>query len=154
PFFVEGAAGSCAAATARPRCAAQRKATSREPIMDRSSRWTGRISRRQTPTGLIDCVTVPHDTEAMRFQTANRASGRGLPSKSKTENPKSKIPSLPAILGGPPLRPAGPPDWPGPNAAVADAIAQALADGSWGKYHGPRVGELTELLAEAHHVSH
>lgn len=33
-------------------------------------------------------------------------------------------------------------------------MQRALADGSWGKYHGPHVGELTRLLAERHQVEH
>ncbi len=57
---------------------------------------------------------------------------------------------LPAILGGPPIRPSGPPDWPGSNPQVTAALGKALADGSWGKYHGPHVGRLTEILATAH----
>jgi dTDP-4-amino-4,6-dideoxygalactose transaminase len=61
---------------------------------------------------------------------------------------------IPAILGGTPLCLAGPPDWPGTNAAVAGRLNRMLADGSWGKYHGTQVAELTELLAAAHGVSH
>jgi perosamine synthetase len=60
----------------------------------------------------------------------------------------------PAILGGIPIRPEGPPDWPLPDQEVAARVAQALADGSWGKYHGPHVAELTGLLAEYHKVTH
>jgi dTDP-4-amino-4,6-dideoxygalactose transaminase len=61
---------------------------------------------------------------------------------------------IPAILGGTPLRPAGPPDWPGQNADVAERVSRMLADGSWGKYHGPQVAELTDLLAATHSVPH
>lgn len=61
---------------------------------------------------------------------------------------------LPAILGGQPIRPHGPPDWPAHNPAVAERIHRALADGTWGKYHGPHVAELTELLSAAHSVGH
>ena len=32
---------------------------------------------------------------------------------------------VPAILGGEPIRPAGPPDWPTADPAVADALARA-----------------------------
>lgn len=58
----------------------------------------------------------------------------------------------PAILGGDPVRTAGPPDWPRPMPAVIAAIEGALADGTWGKYHGPHVAALTELLATTHCV--
>ena len=43
----------------------------------------------------------------------------------------------PALLGGPPIRPQGPPDWPPPDEDVLRALQAAYADGSWGKYHGP-----------------
>ena len=36
---------------------------------------------------------------------------------------------LPALLGGEPIRPAGPPDWPGPDAAVELAVHRAR--GRW-----------------------
>jgi dTDP-4-amino-4,6-dideoxygalactose transaminase len=46
------------------------------------------------------------------------------------------------------------PDWPRPNEAVRLALAQAYADGSWGKYHGAHCQRLRERLAEMHGVSH
>lgn len=61
---------------------------------------------------------------------------------------------IPAILGGTPLRPEGPPDWPLPDPDVAERLQRALADGSWGKYHGPHVAELRELLSAFHNVPH
>jgi perosamine synthetase len=61
---------------------------------------------------------------------------------------------LPAILGGTPIRPEGPPDWPFPDPEVTARVQQALADGSWGKYHGPHVAELTRLLAAYHQTGH
>lgn len=61
---------------------------------------------------------------------------------------------MPAILGGTPIRPEGPPDWPGSDPEVAARVEQALADGSWGKYHGPHVVELVRLLAEYHQIDH
>jgi dTDP-4-amino-4,6-dideoxygalactose transaminase len=60
----------------------------------------------------------------------------------------------PAILGGTAIRPKGPPDWPPPDAAVAARVNRALEDGSWGKYHGPHIAELRDLLAEYHQVAH
>jgi perosamine synthetase len=58
--------------------------------------------------------------------------------------------SLPALLGGPPTCPGGPPDWPPPNDAVALALQSATRDGSWGKYQGGHVQRLEEGLASAH----
>ncbi len=60
----------------------------------------------------------------------------------------------PAILGGPGVRPQGPPDWPFPDPDVTARVERALADGSWGKYHGPHVVELTQLLAAYHQIDH
>ena len=62
--------------------------------------------------------------------------------------------TLPALLGGPPIRPAGPPDWPGSDDAVRDAILAAVADGSWGKYGSRHVealhGRLVALAGQSH----
>src|SRR4051812_19276688 len=60
----------------------------------------------------------------------------------------------PALLGGPPVRPEGPPDWPPPDPDVLAAVQAAHADGSWGKYLGPNVPRLEERLAEFHGVPH
>ncbi len=60
----------------------------------------------------------------------------------------------PAILGGAPVRPQGPPGWPPHDPDVAHAIEAALADGSWGRYHGPHVAELTRMLAEYQQCEH
>lgn len=61
---------------------------------------------------------------------------------------------LPAILGGEPVRPGGPPDWPTADEAVRAALEAALADGSWGKYDGGHVRRLEERLAAEHGVAH
>lgn len=60
----------------------------------------------------------------------------------------------PAILGGRPLRPTGPPDWPGQNPAVEERLRQVLADGTWGKYQGTQIAELVALLSEAHQTAY
>jgi perosamine synthetase len=60
----------------------------------------------------------------------------------------------PALLGGPPIRPQGPPDWPLPDEDVLRALQAAYADGSWGKYHGNYVARLEARLAEYHGVAH
>src|SRR4051812_176796 len=57
---------------------------------------------------------------------------------------------LPALLGGPPIRPEGPPDWPPPDAAVTEAVTAALRDGSWGKYCGGHVDRLEQQLTRMH----
>src|SRR6266404_4459191 len=61
-------------------------------------------------------------------------------------------PQLPALLGGLPIRPEGPPAWPVPDDAVLAALRNAYADGSWGQYHGPHVEKLEERLAAYHGV--
>ncbi len=68
---------------------------------------------------------------------------------------KSADAELPAILGGKPLFPEGPPAWPPAWPAWEDvslALQQCFADGSWGKYHGPNTQLLTQRLAAYHEV--
>jgi dTDP-4-amino-4,6-dideoxygalactose transaminase len=60
--------------------------------------------------------------------------------------------ALPALLGGPPVRPEGPPPWPVPDEDVLRALQSAYQDGSWGKYHGVYVERLEERLAAYHDV--
>src|SRR5690348_5946457 len=62
--------------------------------------------------------------------------------------------SLPAILGGAPVRPQGPPDWPFSDEAILEALHEAYRDGSWGRYHGGHVARLEQRLAEMHRVDH
>src|SRR5437879_2701234 len=62
--------------------------------------------------------------------------------------------SHPTLLGGPPVRPAGPPSWPFPDDAVRAALLAAYADGFWGQYHGPYVEALEKHLAEYHGITH
>ncbi|MCI0699996.1 MAG: DegT/DnrJ/EryC1/StrS family aminotransferase [Planctomycetia bacterium] len=66
----------------------------------------------------------------------------------------SSDPELPAMLGGPAIRPEGPPVWPQFDADVQAALADAIATGTWGQYHGPNVCALEEELAEFHEVPH
>src|SRR5262245_23085059 len=70
------------------------------------------------------------------------------------QTPPPSLSETPAILGGTAIRPEGPPDWPPPDPAVAARVRRALDDGSWGKYHGPHIAELTDLLAAYHQVAH
>jgi perosamine synthetase len=60
---------------------------------------------------------------------------------------------LPAILGGIPLRPDGPPVWPGDWPDVTAALNDCLSDGSWGKYHGPNCEAFAEQLSTFHGIS-
>jgi len=62
--------------------------------------------------------------------------------------------NIPTLLGGAPVRPAGPPVWPPDWADVKEAVHAALADGSWGRYHGPNCENLTERLAADHYAEH
>jgi dTDP-4-amino-4,6-dideoxygalactose transaminase len=54
---------------------------------------------------------------------------------------------LPAILGGNPLRPEGPPAWPPAWEDVSQALRQSIENGSWGLYHGPNTRLLIERLS-------
>ncbi len=57
---------------------------------------------------------------------------------------------LPAILGGTQVRPEGPAAWPPPDADVQAALAEAVASGAWGQYHGPHLCALEAELAAFH----
>ncbi|MBV9123558.1 MAG: aminotransferase class V-fold PLP-dependent enzyme [Planctomycetes bacterium] len=61
---------------------------------------------------------------------------------------------MPALLGGPAVRPQGPPEWPVRDEEVLQALEEAYRDGSWGKYHGLYVPRLEERLAQYHGVEH
>lgn len=61
---------------------------------------------------------------------------------------------LPAILGGRPVRPEGPPAWPGAQPQARSGLLRALDDGSWGKYHGPNVPQFARQLAQDHNLPH
>jgi dTDP-4-amino-4,6-dideoxygalactose transaminase len=65
----------------------------------------------------------------------------------------SSDPTLPALLGGPAVRPQGPPDWPISDENVLHALRESYDDGSWGKYHGGRVRQLEERLARYHQTN-
>ncbi|HKX33503.1 MAG TPA: aminotransferase class V-fold PLP-dependent enzyme [Blastocatellia bacterium] len=58
----------------------------------------------------------------------------------------------PALLGGEPLRPSGPPAWPSAWEEVAAALERSLRAGDWGRYDGPQSRLLAERLAEYHRV--
>src|SRR5579883_3133238 len=59
---------------------------------------------------------------------------------------------LPALLGGTPVRPLGPPVWPIPDLDVQAALTAAVASAAWGQYHGEHVCALEAELAAFHDV--
>ncbi len=61
---------------------------------------------------------------------------------------------LPALLGGTPVRPQGPPPWPPADAEVLEALQRVYHDGSWGVYHGPNCDALGQALREFFQVEH
>jgi len=61
---------------------------------------------------------------------------------------------LPAVLGGTPIRPQGPPGWPPDDPAIVEVLQRAADDGSWGHYHGPHSEALAESLAALHGFDH
>src|SRR5258706_7140573 len=79
---------------------------------------------------------------------------RSLLMKRNSEPIRLRLPmdafDLPALQGGPAVRPRGPPDWPGPVPEVREAALRACADGSWGKYNGDH-GECLELRLRTYH---
>jgi dTDP-4-amino-4,6-dideoxygalactose transaminase len=56
----------------------------------------------------------------------------------------------PAILGGSPVRPSGPPDWPIPDDDVRIALDETYRTGAWGRYHSEHVDRLEQELAKYH----
>jgi perosamine synthetase len=60
----------------------------------------------------------------------------------------------PALLGGTPVRPEGPPAWPLPDPDVQAALAAAVASGAWGLYDGEHRCALEAELAAFHGVPH
>jgi dTDP-4-amino-4,6-dideoxygalactose transaminase len=66
----------------------------------------------------------------------------------------SSASDVPALLGGTPVRPAGPPEWPVADEAIRDALEAAWRDGSWGRYFGGHVERLEARLAADHGVAH
>ncbi len=60
----------------------------------------------------------------------------------------------PALLGGTPVRPDGPPVWPR-RSVETDAVLELLKDsGDWGRYHGPHSARLVAALAGSLELPH
>jgi dTDP-4-amino-4,6-dideoxygalactose transaminase len=62
--------------------------------------------------------------------------------------------SLPALLGGTPMRPQGPPAWPPADPEILEVLQQAYHDGWWGKYQAGQCERLQILLSEYHQIEH
>ncbi len=60
----------------------------------------------------------------------------------------------PAILGGTPVRPEGPPGWPAQDPAVDAALERMIEDRSWGRYHGPHCQTLIEGIRAYQECEH
>ncbi len=56
----------------------------------------------------------------------------------------------PAILGGPMIRPSGPPAWPRVNPEISAIMHQLAESGEWGRYHGRFGPELKQTLQQAY----
>ena len=63
-------------------------------------------------------------------------------------------PSLPALLGGTPVRPDGPPTWPRAEPDSQAILVSLAASCAWGQYHGEHVCALESELAQFHCVPH
>jgi len=61
---------------------------------------------------------------------------------------------IPAIRGGEPAFPYGPPTWPPADDDVRAALERTYADGSWGRYDGPNLQTLIDALAAMVGVPH
>ena len=62
------------------------------------------------------------------------------------------MPSRPAILGGRPIRPQGPPIWPQNVRSIESALRQLFESGDWGRYQGTHVPELTRRMSQYHNL--
>ncbi|MDB5391952.1 MAG: aminotransferase class V-fold PLP-dependent enzyme, partial [Planctomycetaceae bacterium] len=62
--------------------------------------------------------------------------------------------TLPAILGGQPIRAAGPPDWPLKEAAIQQALLSTWESGDWGRYHGDNTKRLIDRISRLLRVEH
>lgn len=58
----------------------------------------------------------------------------------------------PAILGGTPTFPDGPPPWPLADAEIQQALEASFQTGTWGVYCGPKHEELEHLLQSHFHA--
>src|SRR5262245_5190135 len=71
-----------------------------------------------------------------------------MASKLPQGKPGGEMSDLPALLGGTPVWPQGPPSWPPADDEVLEALQRAYRDGAWGVYHGPHCDALEQALRE------
>jgi len=64
------------------------------------------------------------------------------------------VDEIPALLGGPAIRPQGPPAWPVDDGEVTEALNQLARDGGWGRYHGPHCKALIDQLKSRSDCAH
>ena len=62
--------------------------------------------------------------------------------------------NLPAILGGIPLRPQGPPAWPLADPEIHEVLQQAFREGWWGMYQAGQCERLEDWLRHFHQIEH
>lgn len=60
----------------------------------------------------------------------------------------------PALLGGPAVRPEGPPEWPRRTAGTDAVLAQLRDSGDWGRYHGPHAAAISQAITATIGVEH
>ena len=60
----------------------------------------------------------------------------------------------PAILGGIPVRPSGPPAWPRSTPSIRSALLDLIDSGDWGRYHGSHVPNLCRRLTKYFEIEH
>lgn len=59
-----------------------------------------------------------------------------------------------ALLGGPAVRPEGPPEWPRRTAGTDAVLAQLRNTGDWGRYHGPHSASISAAIAGTVGIEH
>ncbi|WP_197441895.1 aminotransferase class V-fold PLP-dependent enzyme [Thalassoglobus polymorphus] len=62
--------------------------------------------------------------------------------------------NIPALSGGEPVLPNGPPAWPISDAAIQQVFTELQASGAWGKYHAEHTTQLVKLLKAAYQAEH
>ncbi|MDG2389215.1 MAG: aminotransferase class I/II-fold pyridoxal phosphate-dependent enzyme [Planctomycetaceae bacterium] len=55
-----------------------------------------------------------------------------------------------AVLGGEPIYPPGPPDWPITDSEIEQVFQELIKTGDWGRYHGPHCDRLREAIRDYH----
>ncbi|QDU78382.1 L-glutamine:scyllo-inosose aminotransferase [Polystyrenella longa] len=58
----------------------------------------------------------------------------------------NRLHELPQLLGGPAVRPSGPPGWPIARPEIGSALRDCWTTGDWGRYHGENIPRLEELI--------